>query len=356
MTAPRPEAPSVAIVGAGLSGATCAAALQRAGFRVTVFDKSRGVGGRMASRRVRWTSDAGEAHVAALDHGTHHFLAEQPRFRSMIASAEAAGCVESWRPEVHSVWPGAAPLGFVAVPCMPALCKHVLAGLPVRPLQQVMRLRRDAEGWHLQMLEGDSAGPFDQVVLALPAPQAASLIASHADGWAETLAAVPMASCWTLMAVTDDVDWPWDAAVPPNDPLAWVSRNDRKPGRDALPGFATWVAHASAEWSASHLEDDPQQVEAELRAALSTLIPNAQQVQWHHAGVHRWRYAAPLHGGLDERGCWWDARLGVGLCGDFFGNGTVEAAWHSGDELADTMVAEIEAGGEFTLPFLDLVR
>ena len=228
---------------------------------------------------------------------------------------------------------------FVAAPDMPALCRHILEGTALHLSQPVQRLHRGADGWHLMLATGGVAGPFDQVMLAMPAPQAALLLAGHCDDWADALAGVQMAACWTLMAVTDDVDWPWDAAVPDHGPLGWVGRNDRKPGRASVPGCATWVAHAAVDWTAAHLEDDPLQVQASLSAALRLLMPHDEPLQWHHAGVHRWRYAMATDAAADDGDCWWDAGLGLGVCGDFFGDGTVESAWRSGDELADTVLA-----------------
>ena len=188
---------------------------------------------------------------------------------------------------------------------------------------------------------------YDQIVLALPPAQAALLLAGHHDRWADALAAVCMQPCWTLMAVTEDVDWPWDAAEPGRGPLAWVARNDRKPGRSAPRGMATWVAQATPAWSAAHLEADPDEVAVQLRDALSALLPgrwaDGQLRRWHHSSVHRWRYALPADGSVDGRDCWWDAELGLGVCGDCFNGGNVEAAWRSGDELADTLAAWLEA-------------
>jgi predicted NAD/FAD-dependent oxidoreductase len=151
-----------------------------------------------------------------------------------------------------------------------------------------------------------------------------------------------MQPCWTLMAVTDDVDWPWDAAEPARGPLAWVVRNDRKPGRSAPPGCATWVAQATAAWSAARLEQDALTVAEELRSALKRLLPAGHRLRWHHSSVHRWRYAAPAEPPRAEAPCWWDAALGLGVCGDFLAGHDVEAAWRSGDELADEMIAATE--------------
>jgi renalase len=343
----KPQLRTAAVVGAGIAGAACAVSLQRAGMQVTVFDKSRGVGGRMSTRRASWTDAHGLEQTAELDHGAQHFTSTHPRFKAVLKRAINVGCVAEWQPQVHATWPGAEPINsFVAVPHMPALTRHLLAGLPMHMGEQVQRLQRGADGWHLVVQGGETVGPFDQVMLALPPSQAATLLAGHHDAWADELSSVVMEPCWTLMAVTQDMDWPWDACEPTTGPLAWVARNDRKPGRTVPTGCASWVAQASAEWTAQHLEDDSAAVLQALTAALTAQLPTGLKVEWHYSSVHRWRYSAPADTGSDE--CWWDSALGLGVCGDFMGAGNVEAAWRSGDELADTVAAamDIEADAD----------
>ena len=121
------------------------------------------------------------------------------------------------------------------------------------------------------------------------------------------------------------------------------------PGQCVEPGFAVWTAHATAEWSARRLEADPSSVGVELREALQAQLPAANAtfgpVRWHHAEVHRWRYAGPALDGDDVFASsepLWDEAAGVGVCGDWLGGGGMEAAWHSGDELADHMAASFE--------------
>ena len=346
------EPPRIAVVGAGVAGAACAAGLLRAGFDVTVFDKSRSVGGRMATRRAQWTDVDGGAHSAEFDHGCPHFTATRPRFRGVVDRAEALGCVTRWRQHVYATFPEPrAREVIVPTPGMPAFSRHLLSGVPLRLGHAVSGLQRCPDGWLLHLADGSANGrtdgPFDHVLLAIPAAQAAMLLNGHETAWADALEAVHMAPCWTLMAVTDELDWPWDAAELERGPLARVSRNDRVPGRRAADGLVPWVAHATPAWSLAHLEDDPAQVTESLCAALGKSIAGARAPRWHHAGVHRWRYAqlaqrAP--GGLD---CWWNSDLGLGVCGDSFGdsfgNGSVEAAWCSGDELADAVAASFDA-------------
>lgn len=342
----RLEPPRIAVVGAGVAGAACAAGLLRAGFDVTVFDKSRGVGGRMATRRVQWDAADGSQHTSAFDHGCPHFTATRPRFQAVVDRAAALGCATRCGQRVYATFP--APRVWqvvVPAPNMPAFCRHLLNGVPLRLGQAVTRLQRGAAGWLLHLADGRTEGPFDQVLLAMPPAQAAALLAGHEDQWADALGAVRMAPCWTLMAVTDELDWPWDAAEVKRRELAWIGRNDRRPGRGtpSRSGTAEWVAHATPAWSLAHLEDDPAQVTVLLRAALAKLLPTAPTLRWHHTSVHRWRYAHPVQPASGGPDFWWNQSLGLGVCGDAFGNGSVEAAWGSGDELADAMAAALDA-------------
>lgn len=344
---PNTHSPRVAVIGAGIAGATCAASLQQAGWHVTVFDKARGVGGLMATRRAEWLGPDGLPVRAEFDHGAQHITPVHPRFRAAMERAVAAGALAHWQPRVHAAWPTAARRDtLVPGPQAPALTRHLLGEVPVQLQYQVQRLHRAADGWHLLAVDGRSSGPFDQVLLAMPPAQAAVLLAGRHDQWADALAAVRMEPCWTLMAATQEVDWPWDACEPAHGPLAWVARNDRKPGRTAPPGTALWVAHANPLWSSAHQDAAPEAVMQALSQALAALLPAGTAPQWHHRAVQRWRYAvAAAHVG-QASDCWWDARRGLGVCGDFMGRGDcagIEAAWRSGDELSDTLLAALDA-------------
>lgn len=333
----------VAVIGAGISGSACAAALAVSGFQVELFDKSADIGGRMAMREARWTDGSGAEHVSEFDHGVQDFSACSSRFRAIVARAAADGAVVPWRQHVYAPFPAAQVRDHqLPVPGMPAFCTYLLGDLPVHLKQPVERLMRVDDGWELVLAGGASAGPFDQVMLAMPPAQSALLLAGHQDAWADELAAVRMNPCWTLIAVTDDVDWPWDAAEPEHGPIVWVSRNDRKPGRPVSPGFADWVVHATAAWSEAHLEDDPEVVREALIEALRAVLPTGNTAACHYAAVHRWRYAGPAEPAVGELKCWWDRDMGLGVCGDSFGDGQVEAAWRSGDELADTVTAGLD--------------
>ena len=70
----------IAIVGAGIAGLSCALRLQDAEHDVTLFDKGRRPGGRMASKRVTAMGPS-----FAFDYGAQHLTARDPDFVAQVA-------------------------------------------------------------------------------------------------------------------------------------------------------------------------------------------------------------------------------------------------------------------------------
>lgn len=334
---------TVAVIGGGMAGAACARALADAGFAVQVFDKSRGVGGRMATRRTEWTGPDGIAIPARFDHGAPAFEARSEAFVRFVEAAERDGLLTRWEPVVDrdgQTGQATAPQ-WVPTPDAPALCRSLLKDLPVKTGCTVDALRREPDGWVLESAGVLVAQGVDHVVVAIPPAQAAALLAPHRPDWAGCARSVEMVPCWTMMAVTDAPALPagppaWDLAEPATDPIGLIVRSDARPGRTRVPGRAHWVVHASDAWSRAHLEDPPADVLACLQDALAQKL--GAPLAWHHAAVHRWRYAhAPTDAAVPGL-CDWDPDRGLGSCGDAQGGSGIEGAWRSGRALAARLV------------------
>ena len=349
--------PSVAIVGAGLSGALCAQQLSQAGWHVEVFDKSRGVGGRMATRRVRFTGPDGVDRLAQFDHGAPAFDGPQPSragAASWLQQAHAAGVIAPWVRAVPSDEP-AGEMAWVPTPDMPALCRWLLKDLAVHTLCTIDGLQRSGGGWRLTH-SGQTAGEgFDAVVVAIPPAQAAPLLNPHRSDWAQEAQHRAMSPCWTLMAVShaqEGLEGPLagqapmaagpyphpsaSSATPSRSPLASIIRQDTKPGRSGLEdGMASWVAHANQRWTQDHLEEAPEVVLPLLQAALQEAL--GSELQWQYAAVHRWRYAQ-FEGQAHPSKCLWNQGLGLGVCADAWGGGGVWGASVSASALCTLML------------------
>jgi hypothetical protein len=331
----------VAVIGAGVAGATCARALSQAGFAVHVVDKSRGAGGRLATRRLEWRDPSGRRRITAFDHGAPGFTASGADFRQFLATASQPGSLTDWTPKPAV---GGRPLDDAAALClpmpdMPSLCRGLLRDIPAIWSFAVDRLLRGPLGWQIEAAGSPLPVHFDAVVLALPPAQAAPLLAPHRSDWAHRASLALMQPCWTLMGVARRPvnDRQWDVGRPEQGPLAWVMRNDGRPGREISADEAHWVVHARADWSQQHLEEPAAWVQARMQAAMHERL--GEPIEWQHVVVHRWRYAMPQALGVAPAPhCWWDAARGLGVCGDFLGGTGVEGAWQSAQALIESVV------------------
>ncbi len=324
----------IAVVGAGIAGLSCARVLADAGFDVRVFDKGRGPGGRCATRR---------AESLRFDHGAQYFTARDPAFREVVASWQRAGAVERWtgRLLAQGVDGRREPLPpedrFVGAPTMGALGRHLARDLAVGAGLRVSRLEADA-GWQPSAEDGSALGRFDATVLAVPAPQAPPLLTAHPD-FAARIGAVSLAPCWaTLLGFPESPDADFDAlALQSDDLLAWLARNETKPGREPA---ACWTLHARGDWSRAHLELEPDDAGRRMRAALEVLLEGGLPEPSFQT-THRWRYAL-VEKPLGEPFLW-DEHARLGVCGDWCIAPRIEAAWQSGVALARRMAEAFTA-------------
>ncbi len=345
-TVPRPSQ-RYAVIGAGMAGITCARTLLQAGHKVTVFEKSRGVAGRMATR---------DSAFGSFDHGAQYFTARDPRF--LLALETAPQLCKRWsansvqvldelgRP-TGNVLPGT-DAHWVAVPGMTSLVSGWAE--PLRSAGQIeletriTKIESDALNpaqWQLRTEALDGAqhvfSGFDAVLLATPPAQAHSLLenSKQSAAWMKPVEAVQMAPCWTLMLAFPQAMQPglstlgpqWNAARSTHHRIAWAARESSKPGRGMIE---RWTVQASAAWSQEHLQDDPARVQAKLHKAFAEITGiRAEPAQ---VDSQRWLYAKtvkPL-----GKSHLWDGKAGLGVCGDWCLGHRVEDAYVSGLELA----------------------
>lgn len=319
---------SVAVIGAGMAGLTCAKILSAAGLPVKVFDKGRRPGGRMSTRLAD-----GQFYF---DHGCQYFTASHPVFESEVTNWIDAKVAAEWPAEMVVLSHGRSvgkdlqrPL-YVGAPRMASICDHLSQPLDVTTGIEVSEIRRSDGLWHLQFGSNDHAEAFETLVLAIPPRQAAQLIGSQSS-LAQQANAVQMRPCWTVMVAFDrPVEFNAAAAIVEDSPLAWIARNTDKPNRHSAADC--WVLQASADWSAQHIEQSKEAVCETLLAEFQTRIGCKTQLPTYRT-AHRWRYALPQENNDDAQmnsACLADISQQLYLCGDWCLGNRVEAAFLSG--------------------------
>ncbi len=315
---------TIAIIGAGAAGCIAAHNLGKLGYATQVFDKSRGIGGRMATRR----SNAGE-----FDHGAPCFTPETAEFSQALSRAP----VKLWHEggahkDVHNKGQC-----FVATPRQNQLAKFWLDTTPAQLNCKIDHLQQTSEGWRLVSDQKKMSGPFNGVVLAIPAPQARDLLSNSELQIPDALAPVSMDPVWALMF---SLETPLSEAIYsyPDPSLSWLGANFTKPDRPRPTDSYVYVAHASRQWSRTNLEADAADVAEAMLQILAGCIVDFSTPRF--ASAHRWRFAltqTPLghsHLVLDNH---------LILAGDWCLGADVEDAFRSGTAAAQQMHNNLNA-------------
>ena len=325
----------IAIIGAGMAGLTLAHQLKHKA-EVTVFEKSRGVSGRLATRRL------GEYEF---DHGAQFFTARSEAFEQFIAPFIEQGVIAEWQPRVLTLEAGEKPYRrdwfephYVAVPRMNSFAKALAADLDIQLEITISTLSAMPNGqWQLHTLEEKLPQVFDWVISTAPASQSIALLDQHlselstdiTSDTANTLQDVQMAPCFTLMLGFEQaLKLPFQAARAKNASIEWIMVNSSKPGRTEP---FTLVIQSSNSWARENLERDLDWVNQAMLTDLEQLLGEPLPVVAVES-LHRWRYSR-VEQAL-EREAVLDWEKGLAACGDWCLSGRVEGAFLSANSLA----------------------
>lgn len=313
----------VAVIGAGMAGLAAARTVAAAGHAVQVFDKGRGVGGRLSTRRTQW---------GAFDHGAQYATVRDPAFSQYIAELHEKGAVHVW----DSVKLGANEGAMIGKPGMAALVKAGFEGqdgIAVATGFEVAHIGKVAEGYLLSDKDGAHQGPFDKVIVTAPAPQALNLLAAFGDAF-QRLGDISYAPSYTLLAAFDK---PLDVADRPelgaDSQLATACRQAAR-GPDRATDHDLWVVQASAAYSAAHIEQERDAMMPVLLRLFQDEIGVDVPQPVYGAG-HRWRYAL-VETALGEPYLL-SADGTLGVAGDGMLGPRVELAFLSGAHCAQAM-------------------
>lgn len=325
----------VVIIGAGISGLVCAQQLHQAGYKVLVVEKSRGLGGRVATRRL---------HDTCADHGTCYLKPQNQLFQHFVDLLTQQNILQVWTDTVHKFNADSQLLTvsrrspiYIAPKGMSAIARFLAAGLEIQLNQRVIEISANADTWRLQLESTNATTQITAkaVVVAIPAPQALMLLEPIVPSIClDNLRSVDFAPCISVITGYGAIQSPpiWQAVtVAGDDNLAWIGLDSSKRQEMRKPVF---VLHSSGKFAQSYLQfEDLQTAGNQLIArAAKYLLPWLDTPEWMQ--VHRWRYAFPTSPLANT--CL-DANTSQPLvcCGDWCGGDRVESALLSGISAAE---------------------
>lgn len=317
------------VLGAGMAGLAAARVLHQAGRDVTVIDKGRGVGGRLATRRI------GEG---VFDHGAQFFTVRGDEFRALIDEAIAAGVVTEWCRGFSE------NDGYPRYSCpggMTALAKWMAAGLHVQTSVHAMSVSGVPNGIGFFDDEGHVLVSADDAVITAPVPQMLALFDNGhwklGHDLASELKSVSYFATVGLLALVDgqaNVPEPGGAQYDAG-PFTFVADNRRK----GVSSVGALTFHADHAWSLSRYEDPENDVHDELLRLAQPWIGDASVID---SQLKKWRYAGPVKPLPDRTRVTVAGGARIALAGDAFGGPKVEGAFNSGVAAAHALLVSTE--------------
>ena len=329
----------IAVIGAGIAGLTCARQLQQAGKSVVLIDKSRGLGGRLATRRLAGT------HA---DHGVCYLQPKGDLFRQWIAELVAAGILRVWTEGIHSLSADgilqprtkfapyyAAPLGATSI------AKYLGRDLEIIGDKLITAIDPISHGWRLSSKDPEFDLTAEQVVFATPPAQALVIAKQAIDPTCiQQLSNIQFSRSITAIAVYPTTNQTATAAITwqgiqciEHPTLAWIGLDSSKQLNPTQPVL---VIQSSAAFAEQYFDaPDLAIVGQKLLDAIVPLIPTLTTPEL--IQVHRWGYAFAQNPASVQ---FLTAQTTAPLyfCGDWCGGNRVESAYLSGMAVADRVL------------------
>ena len=337
-----------------MAGARCARNLVKAGLDVLVLDKSRGVGGRMSTRRIVM-----EGQEVIADHGAQFISAKGDRFRRFVEQQLRLGTMTEWTRNLHVLDESGLHEGgyddreprYCCPQGMTAVVKAMCQLLDIERLTRVTAVRASDGGWQA-IADGDRSFWARSLVIALPAPQILALLGDWLTPNYPLYA--PLSSARYLPCIAVMAGYGTDIPVPAwkgvtcegDEQVMWVSMDSSKRRGESPPVV---VVHSMPQFAESYLESD----RSELQEAGQLLLERVAErlggwlakPDWMQ--VHRWTYSLPEETvGMASLGMMLpvgDRSLPLVCAGDWCAGPTVEGAFISGEDAATRVLAMLES-------------
>jgi len=308
------------IVGAGLSGLVAGRAFAAAGHEVVILDKGRGVGGRLATRRIG---------QGVFDHGAQFFTVRDGEFAAMVDDWLAAGVVREWCRGFGAEQDGYPR--YVGTRGMTDIAKHLARGLDIKTSSLVFSvLANDHGGWTTTLDTGESF-TSDCVLLTAPIAQSFGFAFIGGIELPEELRSIDYDRTLALLAVLDSAPAiPQPGAVQnPDDVFSFIGDNFEK----GISPVHAVTFHANPGWSLEHWETPHDIAQQLLRDAAKPYLGGASIIE---ANFKRWRFATPQRNWPDRH--WMSDGGTMALAGDAFAGPRIEGAVLSGLSAARALM------------------
>jgi renalase len=320
----------IAIIGAGLSGITLATQLKHIA-EITVFEKAKGVGGRMSTHYFEGYE---------FDHGAQFFTARSPEFKKLLIELQEEEIVRPWKARFVEIndrvisnsrtWSQDNP-HYVGVPRMNSIVKYMAQDINIKLNTHIKYIKKSKNTWTLKTINDDVFDNFDWIISTAPAKQSLEILPNIFNK-IESLKNISMKGCYSLMlGLKEPLEIAWDAALVKKSIISWISVNSSKPSRK---NDCSVVVITSNKWADDNITKDNQFVIDCVSKEATEIIGQSLKYPI-YTKLQRWLYANVAQNSATELLIDFDNK--IASCGDWSIGGRVENAFLSASRLGQKL-------------------
>ena len=270
---------SCLIVGGGITGLIIANILHCNNVKVTVLDKGRGIGGRLATRRIK---------EGVFDYGAQYFSVNNPQFQKWVDEWLQAGIIKEWCQQ-FSPEEDTKPR-YRGVVSNRAIAKYLARDLNAYTSTKVTEVSYQDTQWFIKTEKG-ICYQGEMLIMTPPVPQTLALLENSnitipvdIQNSLEQITYYQCIAVLALLSKPSKIPSPGGISLE-TEPLVWIGDNYQK---GISPHYAVTL-HATPQFSETHYSSNDETIANLLFKAASDWL-NDSVIEYQ---VHRWRYSLP---------------------------------------------------------------
>ena len=310
----------VTIIGAGAAGLTCARQLIENGFKVSIFDKSRGTGGRIATRRIE---------NGLFNHGASRI----PDFRYCNSLPENLKKLLETAVELRVLIPQ--DNYYTSFASMKTFITYLSEGLEIKKNTEITSVKRINLGVELSLKNSNKIQVKDSfLILSIPQPQVLNLLNSDFPEISKLIQPAKMFSSVSGLFAFDKALSLKKSHIE-NSSIYGFHENSRV-GQNL--NLDCWTIHSKKNYGKTLSQFDKNQIKNHLLNEFERLA-SIDFPQPRYAEGHRWLYGF-TEKALNENYVFNEPDK-IGICGDWCRGNTVLDALISGTSLANKILSSM---------------
>ena len=321
---------NVAVIGAGITGITLANLLQKK-VNLTVFEKSKGVGGRMATRR---------AEPYQFNHGAQYFKIEnkefidflQPLIQNKIIKHYEANHIEILNKKVIKRTKTYNKIYYTAQSKMNSVVKYLINNnFFIKLLCKIEKTIKENDKWFIIDSDKISYGPYDWLFITIPPNQVLEILCNNFK-YLDIIKKIKMRSCYSLMLGFDKIkELNFDTALFLDEDVQWLSIRKKILENKK---YYNLLINSSYNFAEKNINGSKDKISNYLIKQVSGIL-NCELNNYEHKALHFWKYA--MSETNNNLGSLLDEELKAIVCGDWCMNGKVEGGFLSAKDAANKL-------------------